>query len=163
MVNLKLKALLKILLLMIVGNGCAQENSGDEKPEEVRDSARAGAYKKEKEETKDEHLTHLMDGGQLLVYTPADSSVQKASLIAVTPGNAEVSYDRIMHILKAVEADEEFINLIAPRLKNNRRLKKDSFILPLVDKSGHKHHFEYIADTENRIYTLNYEYRESDP
>lgn len=105
----------------------------------------------------DNHYKSLLySSGDILIFTSKGHKGIEGSLISIKDGDNEIKAQRIMTILKAADADSKFIETVSPRLANNRRLKSENFILPLIEENGREHTFEYISDNENRMYTLNF-------
>jgi len=108
--------------------------------------------------TEGSRKVELKKSGDILVLVESEKGFFEGSYISMSYGGSSIKAQRIVKVLESVGADEDFISRIGPRLESNRRLKNDSFNLPLTDEDGNVHRFEYMADDENGLYTLNYRF-----
>lgn len=97
----------------------------------------------------------LLKSGDIFVLDNSDSELV-ASYFSTLPSNSETQFKHIVWLLNRIRAETSFIALVEQRLPNNRRLKKDNFVLTLTDIDSSQHKFEYISNAEQRLYTLNY-------
>lgn len=79
-----------------------------------------------------------------------------ANYFSMQPVSVEVLAQRLTWILGEVGASSKILEFAKIRLPKNRRLKKDSFTLPLTEADGSVHQFTYKSDIQNRFYTIHY-------
>lgn len=153
------RLLITPILLALACSSCAQEDSTTENKAAL--PKMAPAAKPGAKAAKEENQVRLDDNGNLLIFTSQGNGSLKGSLVSMTDGDSDVRYQRIMTMLNALPIDKAFVAKVGERLKVNRRLKQDSFVLPLVDEKGDAHNFEYISNTEQQMYTLNYRFEKA--
>lgn len=98
------------------------------------------------------------DVGDIFVYVEKHGAIE-GSYISMRYADAPVKAKRVLRILETVGADRDFIAGISSRLASNRRLQRESFTLPLIDEDGNAHGFEFTANDEHRLYTINYNFQ----
>ena len=105
--------------------------------------------------------TKILGSGDILVLDTAWDGSATVSYVSKIPATKALMSERILSILKEVNADDQFIKLMALKLSSNRRISKDNFTLPLKDPKGTEHWFTYTSDFEQGIYTIKYQSKQS--
>lgn len=148
-------------LMLFSSASCAQETpshmspkDGTTKSVDAKDLREATSFSKELEGRRVKHY----ESGDFFVYREG-SGVLEGSYVSMRYAEAPVKAKRLIRILESVRADRELISNLSSRLAKNRRLQRDNFTLPLTDGAGNVHRFEYIANDEHRLYTINYQFQ----
>lgn len=143
------------ILLGLACSGCAKEDSAI--TENATTATKSAPVAKASQTIQQNSTEVYLDAeGNVLVLRSKENNQLQGSLISMTDGDSELRYRRIMKILNTVPVDKNFVAKVGERLKVNRRLKQETFVLPLVDEKGDTHNFEYISNTDQQLYTLNY-------
>lgn len=106
--------------------------------------------------TENENEYLLLDSGDIFTQIKNKDGQTEANYFSTQPASQAVIAKRLTWILSQVKASSDIINFAESRLPNNRRLTKDSFTLPLTDKDGNVHQFNYSSDIQQRFYSINY-------
>lgn len=107
--------------------------------------------------SKDDHYKKvLLESGDIFIFTVGDDGEVVGSYFSMDQANSETMFRRIIWILERTEAKASFLQLVESRMANSRRIKKDNFILTLLDMDGSAHKFEYSSLLDDQFFTLNY-------
>lgn len=98
----------------------------------------------------------IRGNGGYFVYINENGGFVLGRLLSASPATVKDHYQRILWILTITGLNDLFVSILSERLEGNRRLKKESYILPLIGIDGEKHTFTYVGDHENRFYSLDY-------
>lgn len=98
----------------------------------------------------------LLATGDVFTVRAVNKREVIASFFTTEPAGGEALLERIIWILKKIDADPEFVDAVRQRLPNNPRLKQNDFSLTLTDMDGDQHLLKYVSDANNRFYILNY-------
>ena len=97
----------------------------------------------------------LFENGDVFIINKKINN-KSASYFSAKYAKPDEIANRIIFTLKEAGASDDFIKILKNRLKNNRRIQKDNFTLPLIGMDNTEYQFQYISQIEQSLYTLNY-------
>lgn len=137
-----------LLLFPVIGCSDQAQNPTTQKSPGVSKNAVAEMSRK----------TTILQSGDVLVLSKNTHGKPVASYISTNPADKQVIAKRIIQILKDTQANKSFLEFVETSLPENRVLKKENFILPLVDVDGTEYRFTYSSNMEYSLYFMNYEF-----
>ena len=144
------------MLALLPLTACSEHTSESSTSSAVAQIAPTPAAAQEQVDASAPHEVRLLDNGDIFVFASERKFGTTASYFFTRAVDAEEKFQRIVWILEQTGAEKGFLNLVKQRVANNRRLKKDSFTLPLTDPAGNVHEFRFIADILQQKFRLHY-------